>query len=164
MMDTNEALHVARNPRGHTVETVRIARIVVADAYERAEKGWADASAACNRAADERNKAVAELAALRAQGVPEGWQLVPVEPTIEMMDGAFDDIRLSDAHTTYGVTEHVWAYMLAAAPKPPADDTALCARLAQERERCIAIVFGQCDSDNVAQRTADAIRAMGDAQ
>jgi hypothetical protein len=59
-----------------------------------------------------------ELGALRAQSAPEGWQMVPVEPTIEMMDGAFDDIRLSDAHTTYGVTEHVWAYMLAAAPKP----------------------------------------------
>lgn len=35
-------------------------------------------------------------------------------------------------------------------------------RLARERERCIAVVFGQCESDNVAQRTADAIRAMGD--
>jgi hypothetical protein len=33
-----------------------------------------------------------------------------------------------------------------------------------ERERCIAIVFGQCGSDNVAQRTVDAVRAMGDAQ
>jgi hypothetical protein len=46
----------------------------------------------------------------------------------------------------------------------PADDSAMRARLAQERECCIAIVFGQCDSDNVAQRTVDAIRKMGDAQ
>jgi hypothetical protein len=51
--------------------------------------------------------------------VAPGWKLVPVEPTIEMMDGAFDNISLSDAHTTYGVTEHVWAFMLAAAPLPP---------------------------------------------
>lgn len=27
-----------------------------------------------------------------------------------------------------------------------------------ERERCCRIVFGQCDSDNVAQRTVDDIR------
>jgi len=29
---------------------------------------------------------------------------------------------------------------------------------AAEREACCAIVYGQCDSDNVAQRTVDAIR------
>ena len=28
----------------------------------------------------------------------------------------------------------------------------------QEQERCCAIVFGQCESDNVAQRTVNAIR------
>jgi hypothetical protein len=31
-----------------------------------------------------------------------------------------------------------------------------------EREACCAIVYGQCESDNVAQRTVDAIRARGD--
>ena len=31
-----------------------------------------------------------------------------------------------------------------------------------EREACCAIVYGQCDSDNVAQRTADAIRARSE--
>ena len=44
-----------------------------------------------------------------------GFKLVPIEPTIEMMDGAFDNISLSDAHSTYGVTEHVWHYMLSKA-------------------------------------------------
>lgn len=29
---------------------------------------------------------------------------------------------------------------------------------ADERERCCAIIFGNCQSDNVAQRTVDAIR------
>jgi hypothetical protein len=29
---------------------------------------------------------------------------------------------------------------------------------AHEQDRCCAIVFSQCDSDNVAQRTVDAIR------
>jgi len=29
---------------------------------------------------------------------------------------------------------------------------------AKEQERCCSIVFAQCESDNVAQRTVDAIR------
>lgn len=29
---------------------------------------------------------------------------------------------------------------------------------AKEQDRCCAIVFAQCESDNVAQRTVDAIR------
>ena len=31
---------------------------------------------------------------------------------------------------------------------------------AHERERCCAIIYSQCDSDNVAQRTVDAIRGQ----
>jgi hypothetical protein len=30
-----------------------------------------------------------------------------------------------------------------------------------EREACCSIVYGQCGSDNVAQRTVDAIKARG---
>ncbi len=33
---------------------------------------------------------------------------------------------------------------------------------AHEREACCKIVYGQCESDNVAQRTVDAIRARGE--
>ena len=33
---------------------------------------------------------------------------------------------------------------------------------AAEREACCKIVYGQCESDNVAQRTVDAIRARGE--
>jgi len=33
---------------------------------------------------------------------------------------------------------------------------------ATEREACCKIVHGQCESDNVAQRTVDAIRARGE--
>ena len=33
---------------------------------------------------------------------------------------------------------------------------------AAEREACCEIVHGQCESDNVAQRTVDAIRARGE--
>ena len=34
---------------------------------------------------------------------------------------------------------------------------------ADEREECCSIVWGLCESDNVAQRTVDAIRARGQA-
>ena len=34
--------------------------------------------------------------------------------------------------------------------------------IAAEREACCAIVYGLCESDNVAQRTVDAIRARSD--
>lgn len=30
-----------------------------------------------------------------------------------------------------------------------------------ERQKCCEIIYGQCESDNVAQRTVDAIRARG---
>ena len=33
---------------------------------------------------------------------------------------------------------------------------------AAEREACCEIVYGLCESDNVAQRTVDAIRAKGE--
>jgi hypothetical protein len=32
----------------------------------------------------------------------------------------------------------------------------------QEQDRCCAIIFGQCESDNVAQRTVNAIRVKHD--
>ena len=35
---------------------------------------------------------------------------------------------------------------------------------AAEREACCKIVHGQCESDNVAQRTVEAIRARGEVQ
>lgn len=31
-----------------------------------------------------------------------------------------------------------------------------------EQKRCIGIIYGQCGSDNVAQRTVDAIRKQND--
>ncbi len=32
--------------------------------------------------------------------------------------------------------------------------------VAHEQKRCIGIIYGQCGSDNVAQRTVDAIRSQ----
>lgn len=42
--------------------------------------------------------------------VPEGWQLVPVEPTEEMLDAGY--------FTNHGANRGIYRAMLAAAPKP----------------------------------------------
>lgn len=42
------------------------------------------------------------------------------------------------------------------------ENDALKVAVAEEREACCKIVYGQCESDNVAQRTVDAIRARGE--
>ncbi|MES2349134.1 MAG: hypothetical protein V4641_16355 [Pseudomonadota bacterium] len=64
-------------------------------------------------------RAALSVKAVSYPEIPEGWALVPQEPTTAMMDDAFENISLSDAHSKNGVAEHVWAFMLAAAPTPP---------------------------------------------
>lgn len=56
------------------------------------------------------NVARAALESLPAASVPDGWKLVPVEPTDGMQD-AHKRVRASGAC-------HVWSTMLAAAPNP----------------------------------------------
>lgn len=46
-----------------------------------------------------------------APNVPEGWKLVPIEPTFEMLDKGLDQ-----SFGYVGVARDVWAAMLAAAP------------------------------------------------
>jgi hypothetical protein len=49
-----------------------------------------------------------------AQGVPEGWRLVPVEPTEAMVDAG------NDGAAPYMVNARdLWAQMIQAAPTPP---------------------------------------------
>ena len=79
------------------------------------------------QSASERSKRIVELLqdaleladeAVRAkqQAVPEGWQLVPVEPTPEMVQAA--------THSAVGFgTRAAYRAMLAAAPKPVAAAT-----------------------------------------
>ena len=43
-------------------------------------------------------------------------------------------------------------------PLPDALKAMIAEAVLAERDRCCAIIFGQCGSDNVAQRTVDAIR------
>ena len=52
------------------------------------------------------------------------------------------------------VYEYAWKDAALAATR-----TVIDAAVLAEREACCSIVYGQCGSDNVAQRTVDAIRA-----
>lgn len=48
---------------------------------------------------------------------PATHKIVPRAPTVEMMTDCFEGISLSDAHSQYGVEEHVYSKMIAAAPE-----------------------------------------------
>lgn len=57
-----------------------------------------------------------------------------------------------------GVYSEKWRYGMLEEQNALADLVHLA--VAAERERCIGIIHGQCGSDNVAQRTVDAIRSQ----
>lgn len=53
--------------------------------------------------------------------IPEGWVLVPIEPTREMVAAATEraaELIQADTSTPY-VAEETWQAILAAAPPPP---------------------------------------------
>src|SRR5688500_13957372 len=56
--------------------------------------------------------------------IPEGWKLVPVEPTGEMRVAAEHEIDRAAIHNYGGAPsyEDIWNWMLAAAPTPPAQE------------------------------------------
>ena len=54
-----------------------------------------------------------EAVRAKQQAVPEGWQLVPVEPTEAMISEVIDAGSFDEDDVTY-----FWDSMLAAAPKP----------------------------------------------
>ncbi|WNJ77808.1 hypothetical protein RJE46_14320 [Cedecea neteri] len=58
-------------------------------------------------------------AAPQLPAVPEGWVMVPVEPTVEMREAFHiaDDEANSGMHFVYS-PDHQWHAMIAAAPKP----------------------------------------------
>ena len=61
------------------------------------------------------NKGAEIEAALRAQVVPQGWKLVPVDPTSEMLKAAWKHGIDDEAPDPY----YAYKAMLAAAPQPP---------------------------------------------
>jgi len=59
-----------------------------------------------------------------ATQVPEGWELVPVEPTPEMREAfheAHEECENPEGVIGPGSPDHQWRAMLAVAPKPPAE-------------------------------------------
>lgn len=56
------------------------------------------------------------------QVAPQGWKLVPVEPTAEMKDAAWDHTPLDMNEMTNGDFGQAYKNMLAAAPVAPQDD------------------------------------------
>lgn len=62
-----------------------------------------------------------ELAATPPTAQAEGWRLVPVEPTKEMLLAGSSDLRLGDCIGTLVRAAECWKAMLAASPTPPAE-------------------------------------------
>jgi len=62
------------------------------------------------------------LAARQQAQAPEGWKLVPVEPTLEMLTaaGLADDKAFVDGSAHGATAEDIWAAMLSAAPQAAA--------------------------------------------
>lgn len=68
--------------------------------------------------ADAQVIALEALTAAQSAQVPEGWKLVPVEPTVEMALAGADVIRnRARGKFVRYVMHDVWAAMLAAAPQ-----------------------------------------------
>lgn len=55
-----------------------------------------------------------------ASGVPEGWRLVPIEPTQAMIDAVVENSFLHESREKFEIiTRSDWRDMLAAAPEAP---------------------------------------------
>lgn len=75
-------------------------------------RGWVAGANSVTERAAELVEAAERASQAGAAGVPEGWRLVPVEPTDAMIDAAAD---------VDPERESVWAAYLAAAPTPAAE-------------------------------------------
>lgn len=80
------------------------------NALEDVAQGWQDR--AIGTTTQRAVEAIKQLAAAQ-QGAPEGWKLVPVEPTVTMQQAALKHV------TRQHQTRDIYAAMLAAAPQPP---------------------------------------------
>lgn len=133
--ETNEQSH-ARWEREKEADQ---AAIQLGLAYREARHGvcyWDKHASEAFRAGFEAGKN-AQLAAAQ-QGVPEGWQIAPIEPTPEMYDRVMrEGYYHEDPEAAKAVLRAEYQDMLAAAPKPPAThptQQGLDARTAYEAE------------------------------
>ena len=91
---------------------------------------WADTLHAAAAELRHQHARIAELeaqlsATQPAAPVPQGWKLVPVEPTEKMISEGCCAQTLKDGHRYIGecAAKTAWSFMLAAAPTPPAAAT-----------------------------------------
>lgn len=100
-----------------------VAAFLHAGEFQSPDQNWAQMSKHQKAQARALVQTVTAAIQVQAQGVPEGWKLVPVEPTPQMRQA------FHAAHEEYeggsGVAPDLqWQAMLAAAPlpAPPAED------------------------------------------
>ena len=91
---------------------------------ERAEFLKANIRGPFNEALNHREQGIAFAAwqaARRMQEVPNGWKLVPVEPTEKMVNEGGCAQTFQHGHRYIGeyAAKAAWRFMLAAAPQPP---------------------------------------------
>lgn len=90
---------------------------------EKQTPGWR--AMTVERAIDQMRADAARIRELEARQVPDGWQVVPMEPTRAMHDASNEVLGMpwrsvvppGISHDDY-VRQHEWAAMLAAAPRP----------------------------------------------
>ena len=85
------------------------------------DKGWDGVRAYGYTEEDMDSYARAAVEADRAQRVPDGWKLVPVEPTEEMLNcgpAPANDAEKFAADLAAGYRKNIWAAMLASTPAP----------------------------------------------
>ena len=120
LMDKHNALHI-----NALASRQRVAKLE-AEVQEQARLNGMGAErelalmAQVSRLEAERDQLRAELEKVR---VPEGWKLVPVEPTREMLDRGSHNVNCNYHYGTMEtIAKHAYKAMLTAAPTPPNAD------------------------------------------
>ena len=78
--------------------------------------------------------------------VPDGWRLVPVEPTEAMLDAG---TNLDPDQWGPGDLHYIWEVMLAASPVPQAEDAGVGEDAVERVARALCCEFGKHDPDYV---------------
>lgn len=116
------ALEHLKNTRSHTVidaePRAENDTALFSGGYEDGKKdGW-EACETCHGIVDGKLPQPAMLSEQAPCDIPEGWKLVPVEPTEKMLEAAFLRIESEGIHTTPWLRGSIYRTMLSAAPKP----------------------------------------------
>lgn len=106
----------------------------------------------------ERDQLRAELENVR---VPEGWKLVPVEPTREMLDRGSHNVNCNYHYGTMEtIAKHAYKAMLTAAPTPPAQAAVAARDASLAAIHCRLTRGGHIDSHTISTIVAECERAL----